>query len=118
MEKLCLELDANLLTSLALGYDCFVVDYASRNKTRAVPRALWYGLEFVTFALDSLWLGAPVRPPILRGYNCSADFAHKLHNFDKATRQRLRYYARFAPPADGVRLWVRPRASRRCKCSR
>ena len=43
LEKLCLELDANLLTSLALGYDCFVVDYASRNKTRAVPRALWCG---------------------------------------------------------------------------
>ena len=43
MEKLCLELDANLLASLALGHDCFVIDYASRNKTRAVPRALWCG---------------------------------------------------------------------------
>lgn len=105
MEKLCLELDANLMTSLALGHDCFVIDYASRNKKRGVPRALWYGLEFVTYALDSLWLGAPVRPPVLRGQNVSADFERKLASFDKATRQRLRYYARFSPPADGVRLW-------------
>ena len=73
-----------------------------------------YGLEFVSFALDSLWLGAPVRPPVLRGVNCSADFARKLSAFDKATRQRLRYYARFAPPPDGVRLWVRPAARSGC----
>jgi hypothetical protein len=105
MEKLCLELDANLLTSLALGHDCFVIDYASRNKKRGVPRALWYGLEFVSFALDSVWLGAPLRPPVLRGINVSADFSRKLSAFDKTTRQRLRYYARFSPPADGVRLW-------------
>lgn len=29
--------------SLALGYDCFVYDYASRNRKRGVPRALWCG---------------------------------------------------------------------------
>jgi hypothetical protein len=29
------------LQALALGHDCFVVDYASRNKKRGVPRALW-----------------------------------------------------------------------------
>jgi hypothetical protein len=48
------------------------------------------------------------------GVNCSADFARKLSAFDKATRQRLRYYARFAPPPDGVRLWVRPAARSGC----
>ena len=79
---------------------------------RCAPHALYlrlarYGLEFVTFALDTLWLGEPRRPPILRGMNVEADFASKLARFDKATRQRLRYYARFAPPRDGVRLWVR-----------
>ena len=41
MEKLVLELDANLLVALSLGHDCFVIDYASRNKKRGVPRALW-----------------------------------------------------------------------------
>ncbi len=119
-------LPCRLAQSLALGHDCFVIDYASRNKKRGVPRALWcalaqmpartrarsdtsrrYGLEFVTFALDTLWLGAPVRPPVLRGMSVGADFQQKLSRFDKATRQRLRYYARFAPPQDGVRLWVR-----------
>jgi hypothetical protein len=61
----------------------------------------------VTFALDTLWLGAPVRPPVLRGMNVAQDFTAKLAKFDKSTRQRLRYYARFQPPAGGVRLWVR-----------
>ena len=61
----------------------------------------------MAFALDTLWLGAPVRPPTLRGMNVSGDFEAKLARFDKSTRQRLRYYARFAPPSDGVRLWVR-----------
>ncbi len=70
-----------------------------------------YGLEFITFALDTLWLGAPVRPPVLRGLNVSADFAVKLKAFDKTTKKRLRYYARFQPPADGVRLWVRASCS-------
>jgi hypothetical protein len=27
--------------ALALGQDCFVIDYASRAKKRGVPRALW-----------------------------------------------------------------------------
>jgi hypothetical protein len=69
----------------------------------------------VTFALDTLWLGAPVRPPMLRGLHVTADFEKKLNLFDKATRQRLRYYARFLQPdADGVRLWVRCGSGQAC----
>jgi hypothetical protein len=34
-----------------------VYDYGSRNKKRGVPRALWYGLEFVRFALNWVWFG-------------------------------------------------------------
>jgi hypothetical protein len=39
------------------GYNCMVYDYGSRNKKRGVPRALWYGLEFVRFALNWVWFG-------------------------------------------------------------
>lgn len=60
MEKVLTELDANFLTAAALGYSCLVYDYGSRDRKREAPRALWYGLEFVRFALNSLWFGAPV----------------------------------------------------------
>jgi hypothetical protein len=44
---------------------------------------------------------------VVRGLNVASEFSAKLKKFDKATKMRLRYYARFQPPADGVRLWVR-----------
>ena len=65
MEKMLLELDANLLVSLALGYSCVVYDFGSRDKKRGVPRALWYGLEFTRFALNRYWFDGedvPTRP--------------------------------------------------------
>lgn len=50
--------NASLLLGLTLtGYNCMVYDYGSRNKKRGVPRALWYGLEFVRFALNWVWFG-------------------------------------------------------------
>lgn len=60
MEKVLTELDANFLMAAALGYSCLVYDFGSRDRKREAPRALWYGLEFVRFALNSLWFGAPV----------------------------------------------------------
>jgi hypothetical protein len=68
MEKVLCELDANLLVSLALGYSCVVYDFGSRDKKRGVPRALWYGTEFVRYALDWYWFDAKddTQTPILR----------------------------------------------------
>ena len=68
MEKVLCELDANLLVSLALGYSCVVYDFGSRDKKRGVPRALWYGVEFVRYALDWYWFDAKddTQSPILR----------------------------------------------------
>jgi len=106
METLCAELDTHLLVSLALGHDCFVVDYASRNKKRGVPRALWYGCEFAAFALETCWFGAATKTPCLRGVNVLTDFTAKLRAFDKVTLRRLKYYRRFlAPGVDRVRLY-------------
>ena len=34
---------------------CLVYDLGSRNKKRGAPRAIWYGLEWVRFALHYLW---------------------------------------------------------------
>lgn len=46
-ELLIDELDTSMVLAMALGYDCYVYDFGSRNKTDGTPRALWYGLEFI-----------------------------------------------------------------------
>lgn len=49
-EELIIEADPGLLMALAMGSTCLVWDFGSRNKKRGVPRALWYGLEFLRCA--------------------------------------------------------------------
>ena len=107
MEKVLLELDANFLVSAALGYSCVVYDYGSRDKKRGVPRALWYGLEFVRYALNVEWFGAPDRPPILRGKRVDQDFRRKLGGVSKSCKKRIRYYRQFIPPEVAARGAVR-----------
>ena len=107
MEKVLLELDANFLVSAALGYSCVVYDYGSRDKKRGVPRALWYGLEFVRYALNVEWFGAPDRPPILRGKRVDQDFRRKLGGVSKSCKKRMRYYRQFIPPEVAARGAVR-----------
>ena len=95
MEKVVGELDANFLIAAALGYSCVVYDYGSRDKKRGAPRALWYGLEFVRYALNVEWFGEPDRVPVLRGKNVGHDFSRKLRGFSKSAKKKLRYYRKF-----------------------
>jgi hypothetical protein len=95
MEKVIGELDANFLLAAALGYSCVVYDYGSRDKKRGAPRALWYGLEFVRYALNVEWFGAADRVPVLRGKNVSRDFSKKIRSFSKSAKKKLRYYRKF-----------------------
>ena len=95
MEKVVGELDANFLIAAALGYSCVVYDYGSRDKKRGAPRALWYGLEFVRYALNVEWFGASDRVPVLRGKNVGRDFSRKLRGFSKSAKKKLRYYRKF-----------------------
>lgn len=97
MEKVLLELDANFLMAAALGHSCMVYDYGSRDRKRGAPRALWYGLEFVRFALNTTWFGEPDRIPVLRGKNVQRDFKKKLDGLSKSTKKRLKYYRKFIP---------------------
>ena len=95
MEKVVGELDANFLIAAALGYSCVVYDYGSRDKKRGAPRALWYGLEFVRYALNVEWFGEADRVPVLRGKNVGHDFSRKLRGFPKSAKKKLRYYRKF-----------------------
>jgi len=96
-ERLVTELDTSLLLRLALGHCCLVYDYGSRNKKRGAPRAIWYGLEFLRYALERIWLGKKGRA-FLRGHDVSVMFEEVVGNLSASTRKRLRYYAKFMPP--------------------
>jgi len=47
------------LFRLALGDECRVFDYGAR---KAVPRAVWQGLEWVRYAVTRRWTGEEVAP--------------------------------------------------------
>ena len=103
VEKMILELDAALLAQLALGRSCFVWDYGSRDvvKGKGNPRALWYGVEFVRFALRREWfpdgVGATAPPPVLRGKQVEKDWTHKLSMLSRGAKRKIRYYKQFIP---------------------
>ena len=69
-----------------------------------VPRALWWGVEWSRYALETMWKLDP-SPPILRGYNVQARFDERMRNLPKALYKKLKYYrAHLATDLDGVRL--------------
>eukprot|EP00873_Tetraselmis_striata_P034331 jgi/Tetstr1/454595/TSEL_041489.t1 len=104
-EQLMNEIDANLLMSLAAGHCCLVWDYGSRNRKRAVPRAIWYGLEFARFALNKEWLARDT-DAYLRGVKVTDQFAKHLKGFSRSTKRRIRYFRRYVPAgAVEVRLY-------------
>lgn len=61
-------------------------DFGSRNKKRGAPRAVWYGLEFVRYALRRLWLGEQ-GAAYLRGYNVASVFEGHVAGFSTATKK-------------------------------
>jgi len=107
-------LDHNLLMHLALGFECRVYDFGSRGNYWAVeeaasdapsssaspeptaelqyvPRALWWGLEWSRYALNTLW-HLEVGTPLLRGYNVQSLFDEQLRAIPKPLWKRLKYY--------------------------
>ncbi|KAK9852863.1 hypothetical protein WJX84_010876 [Apatococcus fuscideae] len=96
-EVLMSELDANLLLSLALGKICLVYDLGSRNRVQGVPKAVWYGLEFIRYALEMLWMRRSGEV-FLRGVRCTANFQKYLEQLSTPLTRRLKYYRRFMDP--------------------
>mmetsp|Transcript_1782 Transcript_1782/g.4509 ORF Transcript_1782/g.4509 Transcript_1782/m.4509 type:complete len:334 (-) Transcript_1782:585-1586(-) len=100
-ESLIVDLDANLLMSLALGQCCLVWDYGSRHLATGNPRALWLGLEFIRYACTKMWLGreAAARCGALpRGYNATGQFDEYLRRFSRPTLRRMRYFSKWVHP--------------------
>ena len=100
LERLITELDATLLLRLALGQTCLIYDFGSRNKKRAAPRAIWYGLEFIKYALADAWNPddrRPERRAFLRGHDARAAFDGHIREFSTSTKRKLKYYAQYMP---------------------
>eukprot|EP00188_Purpureofilum_apyrenoidigerum_P003348 Plantae.Rhodophyta-Purpureofilum_apyrenoidigerum.ctg3475.p2 GENE.Plantae.Rhodophyta-Purpureofilum_apyrenoidigerum.ctg3475~~Plantae.Rhodophyta-Purpureofilum_apyrenoidigerum.ctg3475.p2 ORF type:complete len:282 (-),score=43.49 Plantae.Rhodophyta-Purpureofilum_apyrenoidigerum.ctg3475:227-1072(-) len=111
-EKILSETDHNFLTHVATGHNCYVYDLASRSKKYGVPRAIWYGLEFVRYACAFCWFGenSPQLPEtvLLRGKNVARTWFNVMkHDVSKSARQRLKYYREFVTEmgVDDIRIY-------------
>ena len=95
-EGVLTNLDHNLLTHLALGFECRVYDFGSRGPEPFVPRAIWYGLEWSRYALSRLWKLPPF-VPVLRGRNATKHFQTQFCRLSKKEQKRLKYYREYVP---------------------
>jgi hypothetical protein len=103
-------LDHDMLIHLALGHECRVYDFGSRgavwvdpdgtSSERYVPRAIWWGLEWWRYALNTLWELPAAHPPMLRGINVERHFRDALRTLPKKEGKRLKYYRAFT--AEGL----------------
>ena len=85
-------IDSNFLMSLALGYECIVMDYSSRYGGKRPSRAIWQGLEWIRYALNRSWFDRES----LCIYGQHRHFKKIYdHGLKKATKRRLKYFKKF-----------------------
>ena len=94
LERLMQELDPTLLLALAMGHTALVYDFGSRNRKRGAPRAIWYGIEFIRYALNLIWFNQRGRA-FLRGHDVSAQFDRRIERFEQRTMRRLKYFGSY-----------------------
>ncbi|KAA8491517.1 hypothetical protein FVE85_2532 [Porphyridium purpureum] len=111
LDQVLCELDSNVLLHLAMNHVVFVYDVGSRSKHTKVPRAIWYGVEFIKYAVMYLWFGgeSPRLPEkvMLRGHNVAPYWKRQCSFLQKHTKKRIRYFRPYAARFDvqDVRLF-------------
>jgi len=103
------------LFRLALGDECRVFDYGAR---KAVPRAVWQGLEWVRYAVTRRWTGKMLAPGG-RAKMMGPYFAELYAKLTSKEKARLDYFGGMATGAprissvatvtthDGDKSWLR-----------
>jgi len=89
------ELDYNFLMSLALGYNCIVIDYGSRTKSKSGSRAQWQGIAFIKYILYKRWFKKDVDiylGPLKLSDHFSEVYKTKI---TKANKKKLDYFKKF-----------------------
>ena len=116
MEKIMLELDANLLLKLATDTPCVIYDYGSRSEDTGLPRSFWYGMEAMMYFLRYEWGfdgygddrdddgNITKREVVLRGKKCTKEIERKRTFFSKSLKKKLRYYRQFIPETHSKEL--------------
>ena len=118
MEKIMLELDANLLLKLATDTPCVIYDYGSRSEDTGLPRSFWYGMEAMMYFLRYEWGfdgygddrdddddgNITKREVLLRGKKCTKEIERKRTFFSKSLKKKLRYYRQFIPETHSKEL--------------
>lgn len=83
---------------LALGYVCLIYDFGSRgtgmyDHRDGIPRAFWWGTEWLRHVLSHFWgLEDAHEPRMVRGYNAKGEFDSRLRQIPKSLRRRFKYY--------------------------
>lgn len=93
-----LQLDADFLLHLALGFECVVVDFSNGSD---VPRAIWQGCEWVRYATARNWFDNPASATV-RGHDCTDYFAQCYAGLTSRALTKLRYFRRFARPGGRI----------------
>lgn len=95
-----MQLSDDFLMAAALGHDCVVYDYGAG---RAVPRAVWQGLEWVKFVLHRRWKGQTYMPQgraaLMHGY-----FGREYARLPDRVKARLDYFGKFSIMSDPIRI--------------
>ncbi len=84
-------LSDDFLMHAAMGTECIVYDYGAN---KAVPRAVWQGLEWIKFALSARWYQQAYSPQG-RAVSCRNYFVAQCRVLDKHTKTRLNYFKRY-----------------------
>ena len=102
-------LDTTFLMHCALGNACIIYDYGSRGTGQligsedhrwGIPRAYWWGIEWIRHALADIWNLEEANQPqrFVRGYNTKPQFDAALCAMPKTLRRRLKYFRPFLKP--------------------
>lgn len=90
-EDILINLDANFLMYLALGYTCIVIDYGARSYT---SKAIRIGLEWIRYYLNIVWFNRRIKP-IINNKDVTEYFYENYIMVSKKTRARIRYFRKF-----------------------
>lgn len=85
------DLDNGFLFDLAIGKNCFIIDYSQRKQS---PRALFQGVEWIRFVLYKIWLQKEYKP-MVRGNDSTKYFLDIFKTIKPNTIKKIKYYQKF-----------------------
>jgi hypothetical protein len=89
------DLDYNFLLPLVVGEKTVVYDATHRNSVGASPRAIFQGLPWIRYVLNTRVRNLSDSQESVRGHDCTTYFATQNRNLSQAARSKLSYVRKF-----------------------